>query len=44
MVDELAALELKPPQVTEFARMLDPLARELPVTVGAAVAWFGARA
>jgi energy-coupling factor transport system ATP-binding protein len=43
MVDELAALGLRPPQVTEFARALDPLARELPVTVGATVDWLGAR-
>jgi energy-coupling factor transporter ATP-binding protein EcfA2 len=43
-VDELAALGLRPPQVTEFARVLDPLARELPVTVGTALAWLGARA
>ena len=43
-VHQLAALGLRPPQVTEFARVLDPLAHELPVTVGAAVAWLGARA
>ena len=44
MVDELAALGLRPPQVTEFARALDPLARELPVSVSATVDWLGARA
>jgi energy-coupling factor transport system ATP-binding protein len=43
-VEELAALGLRSPQVTEFAHELAPLAEELPVTVAGAMAWLGARA
>jgi energy-coupling factor transporter ATP-binding protein EcfA2 len=42
-VDELAALGLRVPQVTEFAHALAPERRPLPVTVEAAVAWLAAR-
>jgi len=42
-VDELAALGLPVPQVTEFAHALRPDARDLPVTVPGALAWLEAR-
>ena len=38
-VDQLTALGLRPPQVTEFARAIDPAAQPLPVTVAETVAW-----
>jgi energy-coupling factor transport system ATP-binding protein len=41
-VDELAAIGLRPPQVTEFAHALRPTAIELPITVPAAVMWMDA--
>ena len=43
-VDELAALGLRAPQVTEFAHGLAPDDPNLPVTVNGALAWLGARA
>ncbi len=42
-VDALAAIGIRPPQVTAVAHALDPEAVELPVTVEGALAWFGGR-
>jgi energy-coupling factor transporter ATP-binding protein EcfA2 len=42
-VDRLAAIGLRPPQVTELARAIDPTAPDVPVTVETAIAWLGAR-
>jgi energy-coupling factor transporter ATP-binding protein EcfA2 len=42
-VDELAALGLRPPQVTEFAHALAPDDRALPITVEGALRWLADR-
>jgi energy-coupling factor transport system ATP-binding protein len=43
-VEELAALGLRAPQVTELAHVLAPDDRDLPVTIADALAWLEARA
>jgi len=43
-VEELAALGLRPPGVTELAHALAPDDRDLPVTIDGALAWLEARA
>ena len=42
-VDTLAAIGLRPPQVTAFAHALEPAAVDLPVTLDGALAWLGKR-
>jgi energy-coupling factor transport system ATP-binding protein len=42
-VDDLAALGLRSPQVTEFAHALAPGERDLPVTVDRTLTWLGTR-
>jgi energy-coupling factor transporter ATP-binding protein EcfA2 len=42
-VDQLTAIGLRPPQVTELARAIDPMAPDMPVTVESAIAWLRGR-
>ena len=41
-IDQLTALGLRSPQVTAFARAIDPAAQQLPVTVAETLAWLEA--
>ncbi len=42
-VDELAGIGLRPPQVTALARILEPAATNLPVTLDTTLDWLAAR-